>query len=136
HEQNQVNPMTVYQKHAAADTGIDALYTLDPNEAPAYHLDGAVWSLSPYQGPGEVPVYRCRVSGWQRHYVSINANCEGNIQEGQQGYLMANPVGGTKPLYLDRYPANNTIIVTANPSYHQQLLSAGYQNVSIVGYVF
>jgi len=72
-----------------------------------YYPESSVGFYSqPYGGNGGTPapsrpVYRCLVWGWD-HMESLDPNCEGWVNEGVLGYLLAAPYSGHSALYRCR----------------------------------
>jgi hypothetical protein len=75
-------------------------------------------------------IYRCYVPNSNDHFISVNANCEGQNIEGPYGYVYNNQVRRSQPMY--RCYGNGDHLETGDTS---ECTSNGYRVEGILGYI-
>jgi hypothetical protein len=107
-----------------------------------YTAEGITGYIEKNAGPGDVPLYRLRGSNGD-HFYTTNAseaqNAAANLHytnEGTVGYVATAPEAGTAPLYRLYNPNTGQHFYTTNAGERQQLLSSGWQDNGVVGYVW
>ncbi|MGO1070945.1 hypothetical protein [Lysobacter sp. CA199] len=97
-------------------SGNDRAYSTDPHEydGTGYVLDtkASPFRIKSTPSTGAVPLYRCSVIGRVDHFLWTAADCNGQIQEGLLGYIEANAIQGTRPLYLFYHPSSQVHLST------------------------
>lgn len=78
-----------------------------------------------------IQIYRCYINR-SKHFVSIDSNCEGHIQEGGLGKIYSAQAAGLAPLYKFNYPLSGDYLTTTN---YAEGIGAGYTYMGILGYV-
>ena len=121
----------VYRSYNAGNQ--DHLFSLVAGEgAPAYALEGPVFTLYKDGGPGRLLIYRCLITGTGTHFLSAAPNCEGNQVDGPLGYVSTSPTGeAPSALHRCYSPSLNRHFVSKNPG---ECTAAGYNLVDTLGY--
>lgn len=119
----------IYGKYAAS-VG-DRLYTPNPNEGqPAYALDGASYKFLKSAAADSRPVYRCRFIANSVHFVALEPQCGGQINEGVLGHAYKQAAGRSViPLYLCNHATDN--VLTPKDS---DCRNNGFAVVGLLGY--
>ncbi|MDN5942587.1 MAG: hypothetical protein L0H94_11945 [Nitrospira sp.] len=77
-------------------------------------------------------LYRCRIpSATSKHFVSMEANCEGQSYEGKYGYVSSQPRIGYQDIYRFSDVASADHLTTTN---YQEGVDLGYAYEGILGY--
>ena len=106
----------------------DHLQGLGANEgAPAYTPEGVGFTIFASGGADRAPLFRCRVGAY--HFLSGDPSCEGQIGEGQLGYVAQSPAAGLVQIFRCLGGADH--LTTANP---QECTNAGFQIEGPQGY--
>jgi len=111
---------TVYQLYS--ETTGDYLLTLNPSEITdgTYQFEGVAFTLLTTPADNSMfPLYRCSSQGGLYHFVSTDANCEGETTQAQYGYAYSNRGAnhtGATALYRFHNPEEPSIHITTTIS--------------------
>lgn len=101
--------------YRAYNAGIgDHLQGLTQGEgAPAWRAEGTSFQVSTNAEAQTTGLYRCRIKNTSFHFLSNQANCEGQTVEGLLGYVHKTQAAGTKAIYRCR--SGNDHLSTLTP---------------------
>lgn len=106
----------------------DHLFSLDPNEGPraGWSSEGqgfSVWN-DRYNDEHARPLFRCRIDGSGRHFLSNDDKCEGHVVESRLGWIRDNDTDLTVQLVRCRNKAGTDHLTTRSP---RECNAAGYR---------
>ncbi len=130
--------MPVHRMYNSTWAGGDHFFTLNLYEgiSAGYQIETEnFFYATALTGPGYATLYRCLVNN--HHFVSTDRYCESGVtNEGSLGQVATAQISGTVPLYRARNPYNGDRIVTTHSGERQNVLSAGWVDEGIKGYVW
>lgn len=127
-------PMYRFYKATTGEHFYTATFTEGIDQA--FKSEGIGFQFSPSGGTDLIAIYRCNSGG--RHFISTDANCEGQATEGQYGYIYQTQMPGTVPLW--RYGRYNIYagldrVYTTDSAEAASLVDRGYSSEGAIGYV-
>lgn len=113
--------------------GIEHLFSLSSTEGPSagFAAEGIGFYVVTQSLPSTIELYRCWVPGF-KHFVSTNAQCEGQQVDGSLGFIYSQEQPQTVPLYRKFHPVTQDHFVTTQRTEGSE---HGYIEVSVLGYV-